>query len=529
MSSGLQLLAVLLAAAAAARGQVTYERLRNSDAEPGNWLMYSGGYRSHRHSLLKQIDTANVANLRPVWVYQMDLSHKLETSPLVIDGAMYLTAPPSDVIALDTRTGRPYWAYKRGRPSDVITCCGQVNRGAAALGDLLYIGAVDGTAAALDARTGRNIWSVPVESYKAGYSLTGAPLVVKDKVIFGVAGGEFGIRGFLDAYRAATGGRVWRFFTVPGPEDPNSKTWKGDSWKTGGAPTWLTGSYDPDLNLIYWGTGNPAPAWNADAREGDNLYSNSMVAIDADTGKLRWHFQFTPHDEFDWDANQIPVLVDASFRGAPRKLLLTANRNGFYYVLDRQTGQFLHASPFAKQTWLEKFDDKGRPVRKPKMSPAAEGVTVYPSVEGATNWFSPAYNPAARLFYVAAREEGSIVVKAPVEFRAGALFGGGGWRPVPDEPRWGAIRALEYETGVMKWEFKLHSPPWGGLLSTAGGVIFGGAEEGDFLALDAASGKLLWRFQTGGRIIANPVTYSSGGKQQVAIASGQSIFAFGLE
>ena len=376
--------------------QVSYQRLLRAEQDPGNWLTYSASYRSHRFSRLNQINRDNVKNLRLNWVFQFRSLDKVETTPLVVDGIMYVTQPPNDVFALDIRTGRPFWSYKHNLPEKVNVCCGRVNRGLAILGDRLYMGTLDSHLIALDAKTGALIWDVEVADYRAGYSITVAPLAVKDKVIVGIAGGEFGIRGFLDAYDAKTGKRVWRFYTVPGPGEPGNETWEGESWKTGGAPTWVTGSFDPELNLIYWGTGNPGPDYNGEVRKGDNLYSDCVIALDADTGKLKWYFQFTPHDVHDWDATQIPVLVDAEFRGHQRKLMLWANRNAFFYLLDRETGEFLLAKAFARQTWAERIDEKGRPVRKPKTSPTSEGTLVHPAVEGGTNWYSPSYSPHHR-------------------------------------------------------------------------------------------------------------------------------------
>ncbi len=519
----------LFAFAAACSAQVTFERIRAAEKEPHNWLTYSGDYSGRRHSALKQIDVTNVAKLRPAWMFQMDLNHKLETSPIVVNGVMYVSEPPSNVTALDARTGQPYWRYRRNIPQGVRACCGQVNRGVAVLGDRVFVGTIDAHLVSLDAHTGRVRWDVTVENFLAGYSITAAPLVVKDKVIIGVSGGEFGVIGFLDAYDAATGRRVWRRYSIPGNGMPEQKTWAGESWGQGSAATWMTGSYDPVLNLIYWGTGNPAPNSNGDDRAGDNLYSDCLLAIDADTSGLRWHYQFTPHDVWSWDAAQVPVLVDAPFRGKPRKLIVTPNRNGFYYVLDRSNGEFLLAEPFVKQTWAERIDEKGRPVVKADAIPSAAGAKVYPSPEGATNWHSPAFSPATNLLYTAVREAGAVFYKLPATYRLGMLFSGGSWHPIQGEEARGAVRALQLEDGKMKWEFPLHSPPWAGMLSTAGGLVFGGTDEGHFFALDAASGKLLWRFLSGGRITANPVTYMVDGKQQVAIASGQSLVVFSLE
>ncbi|HVP45674.1 MAG TPA: PQQ-dependent dehydrogenase, methanol/ethanol family [Bryobacteraceae bacterium] len=518
----------LLLVGVISQAQVTFERLRHAESEPGNWLTYSGNYSAHRYSAIDQINTQNIGHLRPSWVYQLDALDKAETTPLVVDGVMYITESPSNVIALDTRTGRALWSFRRPVPKDVRICCGQVNRGVAVLDDLVFVGTVDARLIALDAKTGSVRWNVAVADYKTGHAITAAPLALKDKIVVGMAGGEFGVRGFLDAYDAKTGKQAWRFWTVPVKGDPGSETWAGESWKNGAATTWITGSYDPDLNVLYWGTGNPGPDWNGDVRSGDNLYSDCLIALDADTGKLKWHFQFTPHDVWDIDATEIPVLVDGVFREQQRKLVLFANRNAFYYVLDRQTGQFLHAKQYAKQTWATQLDDRGRPVPAPGAQPTETGVKVYPHSAGGTNWFSPSYSPKTNLFYLAARESGGVVYKGEAEYRPGAEYNGGGLRNIPGEPGSGAVRALEPMSGELRWEYPLFSPPWAGVLSTAGGLVFGGCDEGYFFALDAASGKPLWRFQTGGKIISNPMSYLSDGKQRVAIAAGHAIYVFGL-
>jgi alcohol dehydrogenase (cytochrome c) len=522
--------AVLICAAALPLlAQVGFERIKKADDEPGNWLTYSGNYSSHRHSRLTQIDTANVRQLRPAWVYQVRNLQGFETTPLVVDGVMYISEPPSNITAIDTRTGKALWNYTRQPPKDLRLCCGQVNRGVAALDDMLFIGTIDAHVVAVDAKSGVVRWDTKAADYKAGYSMTAAPLVVKDKVIVGMAGGEFGVRGFIDAYYAKTGKLAWRFWTVPGEGEPGQQTWAGDSWKTGSATTWVTGSYDPALNVVYWGTGNPGPDWNGDRRAGDNLYTDCLLALDADTGKLKWHFQFTPHDVHDWDSVEIPVLVDRTFRGTPRKLVLFANRNGFYYVLDRQTGQFLAGKALSRQSWAKGLDDAGKPVLAPGAEPSEEGTKVYPNVPGATNWWSPSYNPKTDQFFVSVREEGGIYYKGEAEYKAGAFFNGGGSRGIPGEEPWGAIRALAPDSGEVKWEFRLHSPPQAGVLSTASGLVFGGTNEGEVFALDAATGKSLWKFQTGAMIQSNPISYLSGGKQHVAVAGGNAIFDFSIE
>lgn len=509
-------------------GQVTYERLLKADQEPANWLTYSGTYASHRYTSLDQITQESVSKLRINWVSQLRSLQKVEVTPLVVDGIMYITEPPSDVHALDTETGRPFWSYKRLLPEKINTCCGQVNRGLAILDNRLFLGTVDGHLVALDAKTGTVLWDVEVGKPLTGHSVTVAPLAIEDKIIVGISGGEYGIRGFLDAYDAETGKRLWRFYTVPGPGEVGNDTWEGDSWKTGGAPTWVTGSFDPKLNLIYWGTGNPGPDWNGEVRKGDNLYSDSIIALDADTGKLQWYFQFTPHDVHDYDSTQVPVLVDTEFKGRQRKLLYFANRNAFFYVLDRETGEFLLAREFAKQTWAKEIDKKGRPVRVPNMEPHPEGKLVYPGVQGGTNWYSPSYNPLTGLFYLSVWEYASIFFMGDAPYSPGNRFIGSVPQGVPEDPGYGAVRALDPKTGDTKWEFRLHSKPQAGILSTAAKLVFGGTDEGQFFALDAESGKELWHAKTGGMIVAGPISYLSKGKQHIAIASGQAIFSFGL-
>jgi alcohol dehydrogenase (cytochrome c) len=508
---------------------LTWERIRSAEREPQNWLTYSGNYFAHRYSSLDQINVNNVTRLRPLWTYQAASLHKFEVSPLVIDGVMFISEPPSNVTALDARTGRVLWKYRRGMPDDLRYCCGQINRGVAVLGDLVYVGTMDAYLVALDARTGAVRWQVKVAEYKSGYSITAAPLAVKDKIIVGIAGGEYGVRGFLDAYDARTGRLSWRFWTVPAPGEPGNETWGGDSWKYGSATTWVTGAYDPELNLLYWGTGNPGPDWNGDVRPGDNLFSDCLLALDLDTGKLKWYFQFTPHDIHDWDSTQVPLLVDAEFRGKQRKLVVFPNRNAFYYVLDRVTGQFLLGKPYAKQTWASGLDDKGRPIRLPATAPTLEGVAVWPSVAGATNWYSPSYSPKSHLLYVAVREVGALYFTGEAEYKEGEQFNGGGFRSIPGEEPWGAIRALHPTSADTVWEYRLTSPPWAGVLSTAGDLVFGGTMEGQFFALHAGTGHPLWHFHAGGPARANPVTYAVNGKQFVAMALGHTLYVFGLD
>jgi alcohol dehydrogenase (cytochrome c) len=511
----------------AARAQVPASRILHAEREPGNWLTYSGNYAGHRYSPLAEITPANIARLRVKWAYQFGTEGN-EVSPIVVDGIMYISGP-NTASALDARTGRTLWTWRRPVPSDYHNIgFGRVNRGPAILGDKLYIATLDCYLVALDLKTGAQRWATKVADYKFGYSMTLAPLAIPGKILLGVSGGETGIRGFVDAYDAATGKQAWRFYTIPAPGEPGSETWSGDAWKTGGGPTWVTGSFDPELNLVYWGVGNPSPDWNGDVRAGDNLYTCSVLALDAETGKLRWHFQFTPHDTHDWDASQIFVLFDAPVGGRMRKLIANANRNAFYYVLDRTTGEFIAARPFAKQTWARGLDAKGRPIPNPGSEPSEEGSLVWPNLNGGTVWFSPSYDPQTKLFYVAAREIGAKYFKREAEYKAGTFYAGGGEDELPADDAWGAIRALDPVTGAQRWEFKLHSPPWAGVLSTAGGVVFSGTDEGNFYALDARTGKFLWQFQTGANIGSNPISFQVDGRQCVSIAANRVLYVFSL-
>jgi alcohol dehydrogenase (cytochrome c) len=513
-----------------ATAQVTYQRVLRAESEPHNWLTYAGTYKSQRYSALDQINRQNASRLKMAWAYQMPRGGVVETSPIVVDGIMYLTEPPSTVTALDVRSGRPLWSYSPPIPDDVIIIGSPpVNRGVAVLDDTVFLGTVHGHVIALDTKSGIVRWDVVVEDNKQGYYLTLAPLALDGKVIVGVSGAETGIRGFVDAYDTRTGKLLWRTHTIPAPGEPGSETWGGkDSWKTGGGSTWLTGSFDPDLNLLYWATGNPAPDWNADNRPGDNLYTNSVLALDPSNGRIRWHFQFTPEDVHDWDANETLVLFEASIGGRERRLLAQANRNGFYYVLDRATGEFLVGEPYAKQTWAEGLDAKGRPIRRKGIAPSNEGTLVFPNIQGASNWFSPSYSPQTKLFYQAAREMGTIYYKGDAVYKPGTAFTGGGGRYVNGDDAWGAIRAIESTTGKIRWEFRMLSPGWTSLLSTAGGLLFGGSDEGNFFALDAESGKPLWDIQLGGAVRGIPISYAVDGKQFVAIPAGTTLYVFAL-
>jgi alcohol dehydrogenase (cytochrome c) len=523
--------------------QVSFERLLRAADEPQNWLTYSGTYASQRHSLLRQLTPANVKNLEQKWIFQAESLEKFETTPLVVDGIMYFTQAPSDAVAVDAKTGRVFWVYRYYPSPDSRPCCGAVNRGLAILGDTLFLATLDAHLLALDAKTGRPLWDVRVANPNAGYALTLAPLVVKDKVIVGVAGAEFGIRGFLAAFDARTGREAWRFNIIPGPGEPGHDTWRGDAWQNGGGSIWVTGSYDADLNLTYWGTGNPGPDWNPAQRPGDNLYTDSVIALDPDTGKLKWHFQFTPNDPYDYDSVQVPVLVDATWNGTARKLMMWANRNGFFYVLDRATGQFLAGYPFVKLNWASGLDPKGRPIQTPQ----PEGSPTYPGVQGGTNWNSPSYSPRTGLFYISAWEGyASVFIKEEQKYEEGRRFVGGrptspipGGQNVPSLRRgpinaWteaagnGAVLAIDPRTGEKKWRFAMTDVTDSGILTTATDLLFTGGREGHFHALDARTGAVLWKTSLGGQIAAGPMTYQVDGKQYVTIAAGHALFTFAL-
>jgi alcohol dehydrogenase (cytochrome c) len=516
-------LLTLLLIAYPANSQVKYEEIVQG---PGtNWLTYHGDYKGWRYSRLKQITRDNVARLVPQWTYHVDGANHLETTPLVSDGVMYITNT-NEVDALDARTGRRIWQYRDDQAAQQ-----SVNRGVAVLGDRVYYLTSDVHLVALNRNTGAVLWHKQYAPSDKAYSATLAPLALKDRVIVGVAGGDSGMRGFVAALSASTGEELWRFWTIPAKGEPGGDTWNGFPAEYGGGATWMTGTYDPDLNLIYWPVGNPWPDLYNQDRHGDNLYTCSVVALDGETGKLAWYFQFTPHDTHDWDAQSIPVLVDLDYQGRRRKLLLHPNRNGFFYVLDRTNGQFLHATPFVKNlTWATGIDAKGRPIEVPNMDPTPEGRRVCPSLEGASNWMSPSFDPDTGLFYVPSLEQCAIFTRADTapEPQRG-LMGGGADQP-PSEPGKFYLRALDPKTGALRWEYPMTGPAtmWAGAISTAGGVVFFGDDDGQLVALNALTGKHLWHYYMGQLLTASPITFSVDGKQYVAIASASDIFAFAL-
>jgi alcohol dehydrogenase (cytochrome c) len=534
MTTGTRILAgaaLALSAVAPAGAQVTSDRLVNAAREPQQWLTYSGTYEGTRYTPLDQINKANVQRLGLQWVFQTGVRGNHETTPLVIDGVMYVTTPQNHAFALDVRNGRPLWHYERTLPKDLSLCCGMQNRGFAALGDRVFLGTVDAHVVALDAKTGRVRWDVAAADADKGYSFTGAPLAVKDKIIVGVAGGEYGIRGFIDAYDADTGRRAWRFYTIPGEGEPGNNTWAGDSWKRGGAPTWVTGSYDPALNTLYWGTGNPGPQMYGANRKGDNLYSDSLVALDPDTGALKWHFQFTPHDVHDWDSTHTPVLFDETIAGQPRKLVAVANRNGFFYVLDRVTGAYLLGRPYTQVTWAKELDANGRPIVLPNTDPTPDGNRICPSGVGGTNWHQPSFSPKTKLMYFFSRETCDTFLadeKLEPPHRPGRPYIGSAFFTQPDEHDEAAVRAVDPKTGTVKWEFREFSGAWAGVFSTAGGLVFSGDGQGNFIALDADTGRDLWHVPLGADVKSAAISYAVDGRQFITIPAGGALFTFAL-
>ena len=542
---------------------VTFDHLVNSAKAPQNWLTYSGSYLGQRHSPLDQITPLNARNLEQKWVFQAAATGTWQATPLVVDGVMYVSQRPNDLVALDAKTGRAFWIYRHVPAADQRACCGANNRGLAILGDTLFMGTLDAKLLAVHAKTGRRLWETQVADYKLSYAVTLAPLVVKDKVIVGVSGGDLGIRGYIAAFDAQSGKEAWRFYAIPGPGEPGHESWEAcppgsssslsdsnycdpEAWKHGGGGIWITGSYDPDLNLTYWGIGNVWPNYNPKQLPGDNLFAESVVALDADTGQIRWHFQFMPSGEYDYDAVQIPVLADMTWAGTSGKLMLWAHRNGFFYVLDRTNGKFLRGQPFVKVNWAKGLTATGRPIPTPQPL----GSPTYPGIQGATNWYSPSYSPRTGLFYASVWEDyaTSYGVRVPVPYREGRSVSMGTNRPyapiaeAPTVPairrgpinNWteaagnGAIKAIDPRTGQDKWKYDTTDVSDSGILTTASDLLISGNREGYLQALDARTGTLLWKTALGGQIVNGPITYMVDGKQYVATIAGHSLVAFAL-
>ncbi|HVO48523.1 MAG TPA: PQQ-dependent dehydrogenase, methanol/ethanol family [Steroidobacteraceae bacterium] len=511
----------------------TAERLVQSGRAPGDWLLPGGSYNGERFSPDSQINVSNVARLTVQWIHQFaSTNNPNEAAPIVAGNYMFVTLPPSTVVALDVRTGAQLWQYTRTMPADLRLCCLSSNRGVAVLGQRVFVATLDAHLLALDAATGQLLWDRQIADYTEGYSMTSAPLPIGDRVVLGVAGGDHPIRGFIAAYDSATGAPRWRFHTVPEPGEPGNDTWGGDSWKTGGAGAWGIGAYDSELGLIYWGVGNAAPDYNPALRPGDNLYSNCVLAIDASTGKLAWHFQFSPSDAHDWDSTQTPALIDVTQDGTTSKWLAVANRNGFFYVLDRTNGHFVRGAPFARQTWASGLSATGRPIRMPNSDPTPQGVYLYPSVSGATNWWPSAYSPATQLYYANVVERGGLffTLSPAPRVKPGQMYTGGTTRNIEGEPSEQFVRAIDPLTAKVRWERHNTSEseePRGGLLATAGGLLVG-SDGPKLYALDAATGAQLWSFDAGGHISAPPVTYRAGEEQIIAVIAGQDLLTFRL-
>ncbi len=532
-----------LAAQQPAQRPVTEQDLLAGLKDPSRWLTFSGNYTGQRHSPLTQVTPQNVAGLTAQWVFQTDVpgfvGRGIENSPLVVDAVLYVTGNNNQAWALDARTARPLWNYRRVLPPNfsASVCCGPVNRGFGILGDRLYMGTLDAHLLALDRKTGAVVWDVPVGDLKNANAITAAPLVIKNKVIIGVAGGDFSSRGYIDAYDAQTGQRAWRFYTIPGPGEPGSQSWpNADVAARGGGAVWVTGSYDPALNLVYYGTGNPNPDYYGDDREGDNLYTCALVALDADTGKLRWHYQFTPHDVHDWDSAHVPVQADLTIGGQLRKVVMVANRNGFFYTLDRETGKLLVAKPFIDgSNWAKEIGADGRPIVLDNIGTPEKCL---PDNHGGTNFMPPSFDPERRLFFVTAHETCATwtAVKPTPPIGLGVRVPSGGRRLVEGREQFGALRAIDPTTGARRWEHRYRSYPstvsldlTGGILSTASGLVFTGDADGYFYAFDATTGKELWRFQAGGPLWGSAaITYMLDGRQWILAPAGLTLTAFAL-
>lgn len=495
-----------------------------------NWPSYNGDYTGRRFSSLTQITPQNVSQLQAQWVFHSRSAGILEVTPIVVDGVMYVTAS-NDAYALNAQTGQTLWHYSRPISSGLVDdASGHINRGVALLGTRLYMETDNAHLLCLDARSGHLIWDVAYADWNKNYGATSAPLIVKENVLVGTSGGDDGVRGFLAAYNAETGKLAWRLWTIPGPGEFGSSSWPGDTYLHGGGTTWMPGTYDPELNTIYWGTSNASPDYDGAVRPGDDLYTSSLLAIDPDTGKLKWYFQFTPHDLYDFDALQTPVLVDRMYHGKPRKLLIEANRNGFLYVLDRTSGEFLSATSFVKKlTWAKGIDGHGRPIA-PISEPSTDGTLICPGVIGATNWFSPTYSEKTGLFYLMALEACSVYFRKPAPFAEGSTYYAGGTKHSPDASSQKVLLAFNPETQTFAWQYPQvgegHS--WAGVMSTATGLLFFGDDANYFEAVDAKTGKSLWHFNTGQTLHASPMSYAVNGKQYVAIASGTDLFSFAL-
>jgi alcohol dehydrogenase (cytochrome c) len=503
---------------------VTSERLANARREPDNWLTYYGAYDGQRFSALDQINTGNIKDLRVAWMFQSGViglvaapaTYAFEATPIVVDGVMFVTGYDGYVWALDGVTGRLLWQYRHAVPLDVPLCCGNVNRGVAVASGKVFATTQNGHLVALDATTGAAIWDKAFVDVRAGESATIAPLIVKNLVIVGSSGAEYGVRGHVDAFEISTGQRVWRRYTIPKPGEAGSETWQDKeqtAWERGGGAAWITGTYDPALDLLFWGTANPGPDFDGSVRPGDNLYTNSVVALDPDDGTIKWHYQWTPHDVWDYDGISENILFDHG----GRKLLAHFDKNGYLFVLERSTGKLVRTSPFATVTWGSIDSATGR--HSVKLTPTAEGVRICPGPAGAKEWPHAAYSPATGFLYTPVIEQCGIYKTKPAEFKESLPYWGGGVDNRSMEGS-GGLKAFDPGTGREAWAWKTRHPMLSSLLVTGGNLLFAGEATGEFDAFDARTGELLWQFQTGNGIHGSPVTYRVNGKQYVAIPTG---------
>jgi len=496
-----------------------------------DWPSYNGQTSGSRYSGLAQITTSNVSRTVPRWIFSLPNTSRLQVTPVVVNGVMYVTSA-NECFALDAGAGREIWHYQRPRTKGLVgNAAGGINRGVTVAGDRVFMVTDHAHLIALNRFTGALLWETEMADWHQNYNATGAPLAVGNLVVTGTSGGDEGVRGFVAAFDQVTGKEVWRFWTVPRPGEPHAEAWKGKGIEHPGATTWLTGTYDPELDTVYWPTGNPSPDLIGDDRGGDNLHADSIVALDAKTGRLKWHFQFTPHDVWDYDAQETPALIDTTWQNRPRKVLVQANRNGFFYVLDRTDGTFLLGKQYAKNvTWASGLTPEGRPMTVPGMEPSLEGKRVCPSLEGSSNWYSTSFNPATGLYYVQTNDKCGVFTREPMEWEAGKGFMGGSFKQAPDEPAQRILRAIDIQTGRIVWELPQTGAvdSWGGTLSTAGGLVIFGEDSGSLMAADAANGKPLWSFQTSQLWKASPMTYMFDNKQYFAVAAGSNIIAFGL-
>lgn len=503
---------------------VTNAELQQGTRDTSGWYHYGGNYENWRYSPLAGIDRSNVRKLAPAWMFQTGVPGQMANSPIVADGRLYVTSAYNHVWALDAGTGDPLWHYQYDLPADIRLCCGPANRGVAIHGKLLFMATLDAHLVALDRDSGKVVWKTRIDDYAKGFSATAAPLVVGDLVITGVAGGEYGARGYVDAYSVATGERRWRRHVVPAAGEPGNDTWAGDSWKTGGGPTWATGSYDPELDLLLWPTGNPAPDWDGSARAGDNLYTNSVLALNPASGEIVWHFQFTPHDVWDYDATNGLVVAGLEHAGAQRRVVLQPNRNGYLYMLDAKSGQYLRGTQYVDRlNWSTGLTAAGRPLVDDDYLPVPGGNPrfVCPGVAGGHNGsFTYAFD--GRTLFVPVIESCVKPETAPMEYTEGEPYWGGGPGETEGEDgsSYGIFVAIDAATGKIRWRYKDPHPFFGGALATAGGLVFGGNQRGYALAFDADTGAVLWQFQTGSSIRSQPITWEANGRQFVAIGTG---------